>query len=96
MDWKQIEAKWAAMARRCRADVNCGEVDDDVVVLRRVNKTEASKDVAVQQIVTAGIETPQERDPATTAASIPPSRRRGFPAAASLPTDRRTARLGSG
>jgi hypothetical protein len=66
MEWKQIEAKWAAMARRCRADVNCGKVDYDVVVLRRVNKTEASKDVALQQIATAGIETPQERDPVST------------------------------
>lgn len=66
MDWKQIETKWAAMARRCRADVNCGKVDDDVVVLRRVNKTEVSKHVTVQQIATEGIEVPQERDPAST------------------------------
>jgi hypothetical protein len=66
MDWKQIETNWAAMARRCRADVNCGKVDDDVVVLRRLNKTESSKIVGGKQIVTESIETPQERDPVST------------------------------
>lgn len=66
MDWKQIETNWAAMTRRCRADVNCGKVDDDVVVLRRLNKTEPPKIVGGKQIVTASIEAPQERDPVST------------------------------
>lgn len=66
MDWKQIETKWGAMARRCRADVECGKVDDDVVVLRRVSKTEAAKNVAIKQVVSAGFEAPQKRDPEST------------------------------
>lgn len=66
MDWKQIETKWAEMARRCRADVNCGKVDDDVVVPRRVNKTEAAKNVAFKQTATADIEAPQKCDPVST------------------------------
>ncbi len=28
MDWNQIETKWSAMARRIRADVQCGVPDD--------------------------------------------------------------------
>lgn len=65
MDWEQIETKWGAMARRCRADVECGKVDDDAVGIRRVNQTEAVKNVAIKQVATAGFETPQKRDPAS-------------------------------
>ncbi len=66
MDWKQIETKWAAMAQRCRADVNCRKVEYDVVVLRRADKTEEAMNVGIKQIATAGIEAPQKCDPVST------------------------------
>ncbi len=66
MEWKQIETKWAAMARRIRADAQCGKVDDSVVILRRVSKAEVANNAAVSQISSTGSAVPQKRDPVST------------------------------
>lgn len=66
MEWKQIETKWVAMARRIRADAQCGKVDDGVVILRRVSKTEVARNAAVSQIAGTDDAAPQKRDPVST------------------------------
>ncbi len=66
MEWKQIETKWAAMARRIRADAQCGIVDDSVVILRRVSKAEVARNAGVSQIAGTGNTAPQKRDPVST------------------------------
>jgi len=66
MDWKQIETNWAVMARRIRADVHCGKIDDGEVLHRRTGKCEAAEIVVAQQVVAVSIESTQKRNPAST------------------------------
>lgn len=63
MDWDQIEIKWAVMARRIRADVQCGKADDSVLALRHLGKTEGSAGVVVKQSVAASTVITQKREP---------------------------------
>ncbi len=66
MDWKQIETNWALMARRIRADAQCGVTDDGGVLQRRRVKGEATKGVAAKQITAMSTESAQKRDPVST------------------------------
>lgn len=66
MDWKQIETQWAIMARRIRADVHCGLMDDGEVLQRPTVKGEATKGVAAKKIAAMSAESAQKRDPAST------------------------------
>ncbi len=66
MDWKQIETNWAVMARRIRADAQCGLTDDGVVLQRRTVKGEATKGVAAKQIAAMSTENAQKRNPVST------------------------------
>lgn len=71
MDWKQIESNWAVMARRIRADVHCGKIDDSVVLHRRAGKSETAESVVAQQVVAQQIaavrpEIAQKRNPVST------------------------------
>lgn len=66
MDWDQIEIKWAVMARRIRADVQCGKADDSVLALRHLGKTEGSAGVVVKQSVAASTAITQKREPVST------------------------------
>ena len=63
MDWKQIETNWALMARRIRADAQCGVTDDGVVLQRRRVKGEAPKGAAAKKITAMSTESAQKRDP---------------------------------
>lgn len=66
MDWDQIEKKWAVMARRIRADVQCGKADDSVLTLRPLGKTEGSADVVAKHSVAASTAITQKREPVST------------------------------
>lgn len=66
MDWKQIETKWAEMARRIRADVDCGMPDGSAALRRRSDKHEIVERTRADQIVVVATEVPQDRDPAST------------------------------
>jgi hypothetical protein len=50
MEWKQIEAKWAAMARRIRADAQCRDLKGPV---RHTGMSEATSAAATQQVAGA-------------------------------------------
>lgn len=66
MNWDQIEIKWAVMARRIRADVQCGKADDSVLALSHLDKTERSAGVVVKQSVAASTAITQKREPVST------------------------------
>jgi hypothetical protein len=61
MDWDQIESKWTAMARRIRADVQCGKIGDGVDLHRRAGSGEAAKTVVAKQISSPRAEITRER-----------------------------------
>ena len=63
MDWYQIETKWAAMARRIRADAQCGKTDGGVVLQRRAREVEVANSVVAKQIAAASTENTQKRSP---------------------------------
>lgn len=63
MDWDQIETKWAAMARRIRADVHCEKTDGGVILQRRAGKVEAAKSVVTKEIAAASTENTRKRSP---------------------------------
>jgi hypothetical protein len=66
MDWKQIETNWAVMARRIRADVHCGIIDDGQVLHHRTGKGETTEIVVAQQVVAVSIEITQKHNPVST------------------------------
>ncbi len=66
MDWNQIETKWAVMARRIRADVRCGKMDESILMLRRVGKDGANARVVVTQTVSVTANVTQKREPMST------------------------------
>ncbi len=66
MDWKQIETKWAEMARRIRADARCGESIDGAGSECRVRKSETTKNVVAKQIAVVSSETSQKRQTVST------------------------------
>jgi hypothetical protein len=49
MDWKQIETKWAEMARRVCADARCGESIDSAGSEFLASKGETPKNVVAKQ-----------------------------------------------
>ncbi len=66
MDWKQIETKWAAMARRISADAACGEINDSAPLERRAGKDEATRNVIAKQIDVVRSEATKKRDTVST------------------------------
>ncbi len=66
MDWNQIETKWSAMARRIRADVQCG-VPDDILVLRHCEaKQPVAGSIAIKDNCPEDIGIPQKRGEVST------------------------------
>lgn len=63
MDWNQIETKWAVMARRIRADVQCGKSDEAVVLRRSAHADDAAGRIIVTETTTLTIDVNQSRDP---------------------------------
>ena len=49
MDWNQIEIKWAVMARRIRADVQCGKADDAISRAAHRARLRGAKRVVAKQ-----------------------------------------------
>ncbi len=66
MDWKQIETKWAEMARRIRADAQCGERIANVNSERLAGKSEATKNVVAKQISAVSVEIRQKHHTVST------------------------------
>ena len=60
MNWEQIEAKWAVMARRVRADVPCGRTQDTILLQDRADAREAAINVISRQGVSASIQITQK------------------------------------
>ena len=65
MDWNQIETKWAVMARRIRADVQCGKTDEAVVLRRTVQADDAGGRVTLKETTTLTIDVSQPSAPAS-------------------------------
>lgn len=63
MDWNQIETKWAVMARRIRADVQCGKSDESLVLRRTVHADDASGRIIAKETTTLTIDISQPHDP---------------------------------
>lgn len=66
MNWEQIEAKWAVMARRVRADVPCGRTQDTILLQDRADAREAAIKVISRQGVSASIQITQKNKNETT------------------------------
>ena len=66
MNWEQIEAKWAVMARRVRADVPCGRTQDTILLQDRADAREAAIKVISRQGVSANIQITQKSKTETT------------------------------
>ena len=66
MNWEQIEAKWAVMARRVRADVPCGRTQDTILLQDRADAREAAINVISRQGVSASIQITQKTKTETT------------------------------
>ena len=66
MNWEQIEAKWAVMARRVRADVPCGRTQDTILLQDRADAREAAIKVISRQGVSASIQITQKNKTETT------------------------------
>lgn len=66
MDWDQIETKWAVMARRIRADVQCGKLDDSMILRRRRAKDEVARRIVAKETVAASAEIAKKRNPVST------------------------------
>ncbi|MGV8951451.1 MAG: hypothetical protein ACOH2M_10145 [Cypionkella sp.] len=66
MNWEQIEAKWAVMARRVRADVPCGRKQDTTLLQDRADAREAAINVISRQGVSSSIEITQKSKTETT------------------------------
>ncbi len=66
MDWNQIETKWAVMARRIRADVQCGKTDESMIMRRRRAKDDVARKIVAKENAAASTEGAQKRNPAST------------------------------
>jgi hypothetical protein len=66
MDWKQIETNWAVMARRIRADAQCGKIDDGTILQHRKCKVEVAESIVAKQIAAVSTEFAQKRNPVST------------------------------
>lgn len=66
MNWEQIEAKWAVMARRVRADVPCGRTQDTILLQDRTDVREAAIGGISRHDVAASIEITQNNKTETT------------------------------
>lgn len=66
MDWTQIETKWAVMARRIRADVKCGKIEESVVLRRLGGKEEVRRSIVAKEIIAGDAKVAQKRDPLST------------------------------
>ncbi len=66
MEWKQIELKWAEMARRIRADAHCGEMGKDAISQRLAGKDAVANAVPVKQFVAVGTKIIQKRETVST------------------------------
>ncbi len=70
MEWTQIEIKWAAMARRVRADVPCTQQDETAKLgyqwrQYQITTTGVAKAGAASSHESAPNRDPQNRDPVT-------------------------------
>ena len=66
MEWKLIETKWAAMARRIRADAPFVASDDGPVAIRSSRRADSGPGAVVTGIAAPGTETVQKRNPVST------------------------------
>lgn len=63
MEWKQIEAKWAAMARRIRADAQCRDLEGPV---RHTGMGEATSVASAKQVAGANASATQKLNSVST------------------------------
>lgn len=60
MDWKEIETKWAEMARRIRADAVCGETIGRAASDYHAAKREPTRTIVAKPLKVVGTELPRE------------------------------------
>ncbi len=65
MDWDQIKTNWTEMARRIRADVHCGKIDDGAVLQRPAGKGDAAKSAGTTRLAAMSAEITRKRNRAS-------------------------------